>query len=65
MHQTRQETINCNTVPCPPTWSNWFIVSNTLLDWCSAPCGGGTAEERSNCFVAEEMLLSTLCEGAL
>jgi len=59
----RQEIENCNTEPCPPTWSSWTVLTSPEY-MCTASCGGGTVEQRSNCLNAEEMW-STLCEGKI
>jgi len=58
---TRVESENCNTGPCSSTWSSCLVLTNPG-NVCTADCGGGTQEERSDCLDAEEMW-STLCEG--
>ena len=55
---TRTEYEECNTEPCP-VWTDWRPLSGVQ---CSASCGGGTIEERSNCVLADETPVTT-CNG--
>ena len=57
---TRTEYENCNTEPCP-VWNNWELWSGAQ---CSAPCDGGTIEERSICVLADETPVTT-CDGKI
>ena len=55
---TRTQYEDCNTEPCP-VWTDWDPLS---VVQCNASCGGGTIEERSNCVLADETLVTT-CNG--
>ena len=57
---TRTGYEDCNTEPCP-VWANWNPLSGFQ---CSAPCDGGTIEERSNCVLADETPVTT-CDGKI
>ena len=57
---TRTGYEDCNTEPCP-VWTDWYPFSGAQ---CSAPCGGGMIEERSNCILADETPVTT-CDGKI